>query len=73
MRHERLGLPDEHARAVQEGNEHARADILPPAGGRMSPSCRLDKSKQVRRKTTYKRERVRGAMIHRAMENVEML
>jgi hypothetical protein len=41
MRHEWLWLPDEHARAVPEGNERTRAAALPPAGGRAAPSSCL--------------------------------
>ena len=37
-RHERLRLPDEHVKTVPEGNERARADANPPAGGLASPS-----------------------------------
>jgi len=40
-RHERLRLPHEHVQTVPEGNEHARAAALRPAGRRAAPSSGL--------------------------------
>jgi hypothetical protein len=57
-RHERLWLPRERVQTVQEGNEHARAAALRPAGRRAAPSC-LAYSQTRKRNETYKRAGVR--------------
>jgi hypothetical protein len=59
IRHERLRLPDEHVQTVPEGNEHTRAAVLPPAGGRTAPSSRLAFSQARKMKKNIQEGRLR--------------